>query len=91
MFGFHDSIAQVCEIDDLEESESVMIESYGKIFNDGSLAEQIVLKSLNLQSDETFMKGMLSGGQEALDFIKSNKAPMGLGSHLRKSVSQSEF
>ena len=82
MFGFHDSVFQAMEIDNQVEGFAAMTISYIKLLGDQSTATQVLRNSLDLQRDQTFMKGMFAGGQEAVEYIRDKKPPMGLASHL---------
>ena len=82
MFGFHDSVFQAMEIDNQVAGFAAMTISYIKLLGDQSTGTQVLRNSLDLQRDQTFMKGMFAGGQEAVEYIRDKKPPMALFFHL---------
>lgn len=85
MFGFHDGILQALKVDNQTEGFATMAISYHKLLGDQSTGAQVLRRSLDLQRDQTFMKGMFAGGQEAVEYIRDKKPPMGLASYLQAS------
>jgi len=78
VFGFHDGLLHAWEIDNQTEGFVIMALSYQKLLGDHSAGEQVLRKSLDLQRDPVFMKGMFAGGQEAVEYLRDKKPPMGL-------------
>lgn len=86
IFGFHDSVFQAMEINNQAAGFAAMTISYIKLLGDQSTGTQFLRNSLDLQRNQTFMKGMFAGGNEAIEYIRNKKPPMGLASHLLAST-----
>lgn len=82
IFGFIDGIFQVMEIDNQMGGFAAMTVIYVELLGDPSTGARVMRYSLDHQSDQAFMKGMFNGGQEATEFSRVKKSPMGLASHL---------
>ena len=83
IFGFIDGIFQAMKIDNQVGGFAAMTVIYVELLGDQSTGARVMRYSLDLQSDQAFMKGMIKGGQEAIEFTRVEKSPMGLTSHLR--------
>lgn len=85
MFGFHDSLFQALGVDNDASGFATMVASYHRLCGNPSTGVRVLRRSLDLQSDHAFMKGMFSGGKEAVEWLNEKKIPMGLASHLQGS------
>jgi hypothetical protein len=84
IFGYHDGVLQALKVEDQLEIHAIMAVSYETIFGNQAIAAQLFRKSLDAQNDETFRKGMIKGGSEAVAFFRENKTLMGLSKWLMK-------
>lgn len=81
LFGFHDGFLQALEVDNQTEGFVIMARSYHRLLGDHSTGEQVLRKSLDLQRDPAFMKGMFAGGQEAVEYLRDKQPPWGLAEY----------
>jgi hypothetical protein len=85
IFGLCDAVLQSSGIKDNNESMSLLkivhINLFGK--KDGVSILDI---SCNEIQKQIFMKGRMRGGQEFVEFIRNNKAPMGLAAYLQEGI-----
>lgn len=81
VFGFHDSMLQRLGLVDPahpENGATLMKASYQNIFGE-SAGFALLSMSMNLQSEPSFIKGRMNGGEEFVSFAENKTPPMGLG------------
>jgi hypothetical protein len=88
IFGLCDSVLQSSGKKDCKDYNELMhflknihIELFGE--KDGV---NVLNTSCNEVQNQIFMKGRMKGGQEFVEFIRDNKAPMGLATYLQKNI-----
>ena len=86
LFGFHDGLLQALKVSSQTEVLAIVAVSFDKLFGDQQTAAALLSKCLALQKDALFMKGMMTGGGEAVAFLKEEAPPMGLASHLQRNA-----
>ena len=82
IFGFHDGVLQALQVNDQTESMALMAVSYQRVFGSLDVGTKLFRQSLDLQRDQTFMKGVFAGGGEAVAYLRDRTPPMGLAGHL---------
>jgi hypothetical protein len=82
IFGYHDAVLQGLKVDNQTTCLAIMGVSYDTIFGGVDNAAPLLRRSLNLQNDEIFRKGMIKGGREAMAFFREEKIPFGLSEWL---------
>lgn len=83
IFGFHDGVLQALQVNDHTESMAIMAVSYHKLFGSLDVSAKLLRQCLDLQQNQTFMKGVFTGGGEAVAYLQDRTPPMGLVSHLQ--------
>mgnify|MGYP001571781025 CR=1 FL=1 len=83
IFGFHDGVLQALRVNDQTESMAIMAVSYQKLFGGPDVGAKLLRQCLDLQRNQTFMKGVFSGGGEAVSYLRDRIPPMGLAGHLQ--------
>ena len=81
IFGFHDGVMQAMEVEQAE-SMAIMAISYIKLFDNHDSGAKLFRQSMDLQRNQIFMKGVFAGGQEAVEYLRDRKPPLGLSGHL---------
>lgn len=84
IFGYHDAVLQSLKVDNQTTCLAIMAVSYDTIFDGVDNAAPLFRKSLDIQNDEMFRKGMMKGGSEAVAFIREEKIPFGLSEWLSR-------
>ena len=83
IFGFHDGVCQSLGIrSNTSQGFAVMGISFTKLSGTADLGGSILRQCMDLQTEQQFMRGMFSGGKEALAYCNHKTPPMGLASHL---------
>lgn len=78
IFGYHDGVLQALKVNNQTTSLAIMSVSYDTIFGGPNNAAPLLRKSLEIQHDESFKKGVMTGGREAFAFLSEEKPPLGL-------------
>jgi hypothetical protein len=84
IFGYHDAVLQRLKVDDQTTCLAIMAVSYDTIFGGVDNGAPLFRKSLDIQNDEMFRKGMIKGGGEAVAFFREEKIPFGLSEWLSR-------
>ena len=88
LFGFHDGLLQVLNVSNQTEVLAITAVSFHRLFDDQAIGAALLQKCLKLQKDPGFRKGVMSGGQEAVAFLRDKTPPMSLASHLQTRAAQ---
>ena len=81
IFGLCDALLQSAGIKDEVESMAMLAVIHTKLFGT-EIGGKIVGQSFQDQGDSLFGKGLMTGGQELVEFFKNNTPAMGLASYL---------
>jgi hypothetical protein len=84
IFGYHDAVLQGLKVNNQTTCLAIMAVSYDTIFGGVDNAAPLFRKSLDIQNDEMFRKGMIEGGGEAVAFFREEKIPFGLSKWLSR-------
>jgi hypothetical protein len=82
IFGYHDGILKALKVENQTTHLAILGVSYDTIFHGMNNAAPLLRRSLDIQQDETFRKGMMNGGREAIAFLRDKKTPLGLSEWL---------
>lgn len=82
IFGYHDAVLQTLKVDNQTSCLAIMSVSYDTIFGGATNAAPLLRKTLDIQQDEIFRKGMMKGGRDAISFLREQKPPFGLSEWL---------
>ena len=81
IFGHCDAILQSAGINDEAESMAMLAVIYTKVFGK-DVGGNILGQSFQDQGDSLFSKGLITGGQELVEFFRNNTPAMGLANYL---------
>ena len=81
IFGLSDALLQSAGIKDEVESMAMLAVIHTRLFGT-EIGGKIIGQSIYDQGDLLFGKGVITGGQELIEFFKNNTPAMGLASYL---------
>jgi hypothetical protein len=81
IFGFFDASFQAVDFDQ-EDSMKAMRFGFMNLWN--KKGEQVLNFALDSQDEQTFIEGMVFGGEQAFQWLSQKKSPMGLTKYLLK-------